>query len=240
MTPRDKCGYGSKTNKQTNTGVVAKADVQESLVNALETGADLANKFVDERLAGDEEHGPSKSFYDKVPRANIKTMADMNKGVKIKSKYVFVSGEAMYVRLLAINSKKKVPLGRVMSFKNSPVLQSLFNDDGSMIFWNKAIFMHKLEGLISDNVTTTTPNADAIIFDANAVIQMLCPPSKPDITYSDMAKAFQDHICQVSKSLGGSDISQIHVVFDRYLTDSIKGDSHVKNGHTTFNPQFTM
>ena len=50
------------------TGVVAKADVQESLVNALETGADLANKFVNERLAGDEEHGPSKSFYDKEPR----------------------------------------------------------------------------------------------------------------------------------------------------------------------------
>ena len=100
------------------TRVVAKADVQESLVNALETGADLANKFVNERLAGDEEHGPSKSFYDKVPRANIKTMADMNKGVKIKSKDVFVSGEAMYIRLLTINSKK-VPLGRVMSFENS-------------------------------------------------------------------------------------------------------------------------
>ena len=78
--------------------------------------------------------------------------------------------------------------------------QSLFNDDGSMISGNKAIFMHKLEGLISENVTTTTPNADAIIFYANAVIQMLCPPSKPDITYRDMAKAFQDHICQVSKS----------------------------------------
>ena len=49
----------------------------------------------------------------------IKAMADMNKGVKIKSKDVFVSGEAMYVRLLTINSKKKVALGRVMSFENS-------------------------------------------------------------------------------------------------------------------------
>ena len=58
----------------------------------------------------------------------------------------------MYIRLLAINSFKKVSLQRVMSFENSPVPLSMFTDDGDMMSGKKADFLHKIEGLIADIV----------------------------------------------------------------------------------------
>jgi hypothetical protein len=71
------------------TGVVAPADIQAGLVGALNKGEALAEKFVQERLMVKEgQQTPSKSFYDTMSRANIKTMADMNKVVKIRSKLV--------------------------------------------------------------------------------------------------------------------------------------------------------
>ena len=47
----------------------------------------------------------------------------------------------MYLRLLAINSFKKVPLERVMSFENAPVPLSLFDDNGKMVANKKSDFM---------------------------------------------------------------------------------------------------
>ena len=70
----------------------------------------MANKFVTEQLVcNTDQETPTESFYDTVNRANIKTMADMNKSVKVRDKTISVPGEVMYLRLLAINAEKKVP-----------------------------------------------------------------------------------------------------------------------------------
>jgi len=71
----------------------------------------MADKFVS-NLASDNP----KSFYAPIPRSNIKTMKEMNEKVKIKSKNVSIKGETMYLRLLAVNAIKRVPLQRVMAF----------------------------------------------------------------------------------------------------------------------------
>ena len=47
-------------------------------------------------------------------------MKDMIKTTKLAAKQVSMNAEVMYLRLLAINASKKVPLLRVLSFENSP------------------------------------------------------------------------------------------------------------------------
>ena len=39
----------------------------------------------------------------------------------------------MYIRLLAVNAIKKVPLHRVMAFENAPVPMSIFNEEGTVV-----------------------------------------------------------------------------------------------------------
>ena len=146
--------------------------MQESLIQALDKGGILASKFVSERLVHTEGEAPQKSFYVTLPRSNVKTMSDMNKTVKVRSKTLSVPGEVMYLRLLALNAKKKVPLERVLSFKNSPVPLSMFKDDGSM-HGTKEGFIKKLESLLPGDPLTVIDGADAVIIYAMAVIRVL-------------------------------------------------------------------
>ena len=141
------------------TGVISSSSVQESLLDALDKGSEMTQSFMKERfikLEGQDK--PQKSFYDPLPKANIKTMADMQKTVKVKDKNVVMNEEVMCLRLLAVNSFKKVSLERVLSFENAPVPLSIFNDDGSMATCAKSGFMHKLEGMYEDKVTSVWVN----------------------------------------------------------------------------------
>lgn len=86
--------------------------------------------------------------------------------VKCKSKEVPIDGEEMYLRLLAINSFKKVPLERVMSFENAPVRLSPFDDNRKMVAYRKSDFMEKPEFLLDPTlIVKDIDTADAIIFD---------------------------------------------------------------------------
>lgn len=113
------------------TGCVAPPAVEDSLLGALAKGSTMLSKFVQERLAPEEGGTPRKSFFDPLPRSNVKTMSELNKTVKVHNKNISLNGEVMYLRLLAVNAMKKVPLQRVLSFENSPVPLSIFADDGS-------------------------------------------------------------------------------------------------------------
>lgn len=75
-------------------------------------------------------------------------MSDMVKTTKVGKKDIKMNAQVMYLRLLAINAMKKVPIERVLSYENSPIPLSLFTEDGSMIIPNKSQFMHKLSPLL--------------------------------------------------------------------------------------------
>ena len=76
-----------------------------------------------------------------------------------------MDGEVMFMRLLAVNCRKKVPLHRVLSFENSPVPLSLFAEDGVMVSCTKSDFMHKLEDLVPGTNVNQIEGCDAVIFD---------------------------------------------------------------------------
>ena len=113
-----------------------------------------------------------------------------------------------------MNTFKKVPLERVVSFENAPFPLIMFSDDGSMISCTKSDFMRKLESLL-ENKTVSIHSADCIIFDAMATIQMLPLPTQTlEISFSDMAKQFLQYILQCSRAF--QSVTQIHIVFDMY------------------------
>ena len=57
----------------------------------------------------------------------------MKQSVQVRNKKINLDCEEMYMRLLAANGVKRVPLERVMSFENAPVPLSIFNEDGTMV-----------------------------------------------------------------------------------------------------------
>ena len=63
--------------------------------------------------------------------------------------------------LMAVNTRTKVPLQRVMSFENTNVPLSMFKEDGSIVLpkENKADFANKLEAMLPNKITTCTSAA---------------------------------------------------------------------------------
>ena len=53
---------------------------------------------------------PVKSFYNHVTRNKMKTMPDAKTTVRCKTKDIPMNGGEIYLRLLAINTYKRVPL----------------------------------------------------------------------------------------------------------------------------------
>ena len=205
--------------------------MENSLLHCHEKSRKLLEQFVDERFitqSGQDE--PVKSFYEPVARSKVKTMSNAKITVRCKTKDIPMNGEEMYLRLLAINAYKKVPLERVLSFENATVPLSLFCDNGKMGTTKKSDFLDKLEGLTGpETVLRTVKDVDSIVhvFDGMAVIQMLpVPTSVAKPTYDDMASPlFWRHVMRVSEG-----IPAVHVVFDRYLENSLKSQTREKRG----------
>ena len=159
----------------------------------------------------------------------------MKKRVKVKNKDVCMNGEVMFLRLLAINSTKKVPLSRVMAYENSPVPISLFTEEGIMRGGNKSDFMHKLLQLLPDDLQNlrNVSECDAAIHDGHAVIQAMSEPSKTDQNFQDMSAKFEAKILKVTnEEMNSRDCSQLHIVFDKYNERSIKTSTREKRGDT--------
>jgi len=210
------------------TGMIATPEVEASMMSCLDRGEASAKKFVEERLV-DTEGDSRRSLYDPLSRTKLLTMSDMKKRITIGSKTLAVNSEMMYLRLMALNAKKKVPLDRVMSYENSPVPLSLFQEDGSMCQNVKSEFMHKLESLIPGDKITAVNNVDSIIFDGHAVIQMMPQPTHM-MTFNELANVFMRYIINSSKAVGST---QTHIVFDQYYETSIKQAVREKRGYTS-------
>ncbi len=80
------------------------------MTTCLERGMKLAQAFIEDCLVcGESQERPFKSFYDPVSRSGIKTFSNMKKKISVHTKHISMDGEMMYLRLMAVNVKKKVP-----------------------------------------------------------------------------------------------------------------------------------
>ena len=114
-----------------------------------------------------------------------------------------------------------------MSFENSTVPLSLFNEDGSMRLPScKSDFMTKLEKVIQQPcLPLESQQADSFIVDGQFAIQLL--PFYQGITYREMAAKFFQYVLNSSDKVGHN-VKQIHIVFDRYFDYSIKSQARLE------------
>lgn len=211
------------------SGVEMPSDVETSLLNCHTSGKQSLINFVSERLVPKEGNLPTKEFFDPMPKTKILTTRSIRSKGKPKSGLSPINGEDMYLRLLAINSLKKVPLDRVLSFENAPVPLSLFTDDGSFMSCKKSDFLEKLESLLDSNSYSMTASSpvDCYVYDAMAVVQMIQPQSGVKTTYQMMAASFWKYILAHRQGA-----KQVHVLFDRYIPDSLKNQTRLVRGET--------
>jgi hypothetical protein len=117
-----------------------------------------------------------------------------------------------------------VPLKRVLSLENAPAPLILFAENGTMMTCAKSDFMHKLEELIPGDKVTYIQRCDAVVFDGHASMQMLrAPTTLGKTSFKEMTGCFIGHVLHSSSTTSASDVQKVHIVFDRYLEDSIKG-----------------
>ena len=117
------------------SGVVAKSYVQDSLLDAINKGQEIADKLVNEIPIPSENEGIlAKSFYITLPSSGVKTLSDMVKNKKMDNKDIKMNAEVVYLRLLAINAMKKVPIEHVNFYENSPMPLRLFTEDGNQVY----------------------------------------------------------------------------------------------------------
>ena len=85
------------------SGIVTSA-IKESLLKALHKGSQVYIIFTKKHLIPSENNMSLKSYYDPLPKSDIKLMAEMQKTFCIQFKSVTINGEVMYLRLFAMNS----------------------------------------------------------------------------------------------------------------------------------------
>jgi hypothetical protein len=146
----------------------------------------------------------------------------------------------IYLRLLALNSKKNVSVKRVMAFENAPVPLSLFTDEGKINpSTSKAQFMHKLEELLPAPETTKVNACNAANYDGHAFLQlMVAGPSMGKITFADMAQKFVDYIIQSTRAISTT-VSLIHVALTNTYSAASKA-KHVRKEEVHMVELFTI
>ena len=102
----------------------------------------------------------------------------------------------------------------------------MFKEDGTMITSKKSEFMHRLETLVPNKITTISEIVDATVYDGHTVIQLLqTPQNQMSVSFSEMATNFMRYIFTANHS---RESSQIHIVFDQYFKNSIKSHTRQK------------
>ena len=116
----------------------------------------------------------------------------------------------IFGRLLAISLKKQINLEYCLSFPLAPAPPSLFQFSGEMFKTEKA----QLANILRSNVKPSTPNRpDIEIVDGFYFLHLL-GPSLPQ-SFDNLSKFILQKLCSTKTK-------EIHLVFDRYLTTSIK------------------
>ena len=205
------------------TGVVLPEDVAQNLVRSTEKSRQQMNAFVEKRISSS-----AVGFWEPIPNMKIKTFSSTNKkiGVKSSDRLVTVNADRdLFGRLLIVSHTRQICLKEELSFELSPVPYSLANADGSLRKEAKSVLCSLLEKDVNVQRLTASPNPTVVIIDGMAVIQM--SKSTEASTFGELSEKYYNII---SATLFSNNCVQVHVVFDQYWENSIKGGKRQQRG----------
>jgi hypothetical protein len=204
-----------------SSGAPVPADVEFDVLNAEKIGQKEKEKFVNERLSGKGK----KDFFDKLQKPKLKTMANMNKKLKLTStqgqviQYQEQANIAFQILVKSQLLSTPISIDELMTFCLSPVPHSLGTPDGFMAKTNKATLLHYLTSDVSEaSLPTSAAGTTIFIEDGNATFHSL----------KDIPPTFK-HIClKVLNQLG----HKPDLIFstDMYVKNSIKSQERLRRG----------
>ena len=128
---------------------------------------------------------------------------------------------SLFSRLYIACQTRSGDLDSFFAHENQPAPPSLSND-GNLRFGAKSDLLPCLEGLVTSH--QECPAVDALVLDGAAIVQMLQP---------FQCKTFADYACKIFVPYVKSQlhkVTRLDVVFDQYLTDSLKAATRSKRG----------
>ncbi|KAK6184936.1 hypothetical protein SNE40_007284 [Patella caerulea] len=205
-----------------SSGAPASLQVTTDVLKADDAGLKAKQAFIRERLE------TSEKFFDPIKRLNLKTMATMNKSIKLtttQNKTIEYKQQSDIAIKLLVKSQHlpegtKLDLEKLMTFELTPVPYSLGTADGFLAKTDKSKGRDYLTKDWKDSPLPSDPSESLIIEDGNAIFHCLTevPGNFGDISQKILSSA----LCHSSPV----------VVFstDMYMVDSVKGVERLRRG----------
>lgn len=205
--------------------IIIKEDVQENILGTVERGSSAYQKFVDERICGDQ------NLWGKMTKVKHLGWNDNNKSTRTKiggEQVTLKASNSLMSRLLILTrSSRDVDLKEAVStYEFSPINHMLMTPDGLLHPCNdKSQLIHHLENHGSaENGQADAPLLDdlpldraSIIIDAMAVVHEMAVFKDKISSCGDLAEHFVNAINSKSRPY-----SKCYVVFDQYCQSSLK------------------
>jgi hypothetical protein len=191
-----------------SSGLPATIEVEDDLLNYVQTGRKACASFIENRLENKVE-----KFHDRMKRLNLKTFTSMAVKCKLTSsqkKTVEIKAERnLFGHLLMLSQTKNISLDKLFEYPLGPVPWSLGTADGGLVKTNKSQLMHCLEEKV-DCLIETPAHHSTYVIDGNALLHaMVSLPA----TFAELATTILQTLPQSCP---------VHFVTDTYKTNSIK------------------
>ena len=209
------------------TNDVSTAEIENDLLSAQTRGVSMVQSNVSKWFI--EKETP---FFDPLPKVKSKTFASLYKttfaGKQNEKKMIKADRRLLQQLLTASLAGRKVDLNEVLQHELSSIPLSLAKVNGDMNSTTKAELakiITKNEKILPNVTEPGTTQRTCILVDGHAYIQSLGKPKN--------CKTFEEYARIFFKSLlinVGENVDRIDVVFDRYISMSIKSTTRTKRG----------
>jgi hypothetical protein len=193
-----------------STGITVPEDAAETMLTVQELGKAAMESFINDRLSDDA----ILSFFDPIKKMKVPGfIVNKKKICKTRSKVVAIeSSKNLFSKIAIIAQKRSIDMKLLFMYPLGSVPLSLAEPDGTLKKTAKSVLLHKLEGSMEPIVEI--PAGCAYIVDGMAAVRQM---KTAQLTYRAFAQGFLKHILSV-----GRNARRIDVVFDVYVTNSIK------------------
>ena len=200
-----------------SSGKAASSETSTFLLGCQKLGSDAREKFIKECRADE------KRFEQKITQQKVKTFA--NEGCKYvkkskDNKIIQLTMERdLFGSILFIALQRKIDMGEILKYPLTPVPSSLCHIDGNMNKTPKAKLLDHLEK--TTTVSRHPVTVHVLIIDGMFFLHLL--QDLPE-TYGSISRFILKRICTLRAS-------RIDVVFDKFVTPSIKDSERDHRAH---------
>ena len=182
-----------------SSGASASVEVEHDILREEFAGRSCKEDYITKRLQiGDH-------FFEPIKRLNLKTMADMNKSVKVRSStnktivYKQQGNVAFQLLVRSQQMQEKLDLRRLLTYPLVPVPYSIGLSDNFLAKTDKSKGLHYIVKNFTAGIIPKHPEECLVIEDGNAIFHYL--KEIPDNSRGNFRDDFENCVMQVSRGV---------------------------------------